>query len=422
MQLTNQSKYMIQEIKKENEKDMIDKLSIETRNILYPFYKDISQAYEQFNELFQYLNKMNLLETYFDIHKIKMASEEDIIFPKQFSVDSFPVSAINEINRSIKFQLCYRFEVSGRQIIVYIGAVSDMENISLHSTLEKIIMWLEIASKYASHKCSNKLTLYLYLTDLKKELPHNKKEILDWEHVNTAFTRSCMPESEIIIYRKEEWFKVFIHETFHCFGLDFSQMDNTNTKSMIRNLYHVNSEVNLYEAYVEYWAEVWNILFFVYIDDEYYRKDWKKYIKMVEELIQYEKIHSIHQMNKILSHMELDYRKLISFDVNKLADYKENTNILAYYIIKTILYYHFNETIEWCSQNNGSNIFQFSNTKENQESLCEFIETMYKNPLMLDHFEKKEKISKSKSKSKTESKLKTKYNMNNLQMGLFDLI
>ena len=32
--------------------------------------------------------------------------------------------------------------------------------------------------------------------------------------------------SEIIIFRNEEWFKVFVHETFHLFGVDFSNMSN----------------------------------------------------------------------------------------------------------------------------------------------------------------------------------------------------
>ena len=68
--------------------------------------------------------------------------------------------------------------------------------------------------------CAKKLDIYLYFTPFKKTLPTRNTEILNVKHVNTAFAFQCAPSGEIVIYRKEEWMKVFIHETFHSFGLD----------------------------------------------------------------------------------------------------------------------------------------------------------------------------------------------------------
>ena len=70
-------------------------------------------------------------------------------------------------------------------------------------------------------------------------LPERNTEILDTNHVNTAFAYQCSPEGEIVIYREEEWMKVFIHETFHSFGLDLNQQSVQILKSKIKNLFDV---------------------------------------------------------------------------------------------------------------------------------------------------------------------------------------
>jgi hypothetical protein len=61
-----------------------------------------------------------------------------------------------------------------------------------------------------------------------------------------------------MLYRMEEWFKVFIHETFHCLGLDFSGMNVSNSNKQILQLFPGCSrdmDVRVYETYCEIWAE-----------------------------------------------------------------------------------------------------------------------------------------------------------------------
>jgi hypothetical protein len=57
-----------------------------------------------------------------------------------------------------------------------------------------------------------------------------------------------------------------MHETFHNFALDFSDMNSQSTicKERILSIFPVNSNVNLYEAYTEFWAEFMNALFCSY--------------------------------------------------------------------------------------------------------------------------------------------------------------
>jgi len=122
-------------------------------------------------------------------------------------------------------------------------------------------MWLYIINQYASKQCANSLVIYLYFTSLEKRIPNSNISILDEINVNTAFTSTCPKDSEIVVFRKEEWFKVFIHETFHNFALDFSDMNNNDAHKCILDIFKVNSNVNLYEAYTEFWAEIMNALF-----------------------------------------------------------------------------------------------------------------------------------------------------------------
>ena len=69
--------------------------------------------------------------------------------------------------------------------------------------------------------------IYTYiLLHLSKSLPDTNTSTLGPDNVNTAFTLACSPNSEMVIFRREEWKKVFIHETFHTYGLDFSSHDS----------------------------------------------------------------------------------------------------------------------------------------------------------------------------------------------------
>ena len=59
-------------------------------------------------------------------------------------------------------------------------------------------------------RCSKTLNVICYLTSLKKKLPVSNLTILGANNANTAFTHRCPEKGEIIMYRKEEIFKVFI--------------------------------------------------------------------------------------------------------------------------------------------------------------------------------------------------------------------
>lgn len=223
--------------------------------------------------------------------------------------------------------------------------------------VKKINTWLQVASLYAKPGCSKTVTVYLYLTDLMKQLPEKDGFILDAENANTAFTTSCQPATEIILYRREEWFKVFIHESFHNLGLDF--IGSEDVKKKLFAIFPVKSEFKLYETYTEMWAELLNIIFIQSSSQQQLESlrlehNLSQSLRLVslrlvllrlEHDIQTEQKFSLFQTAKILDHFGMTYSDI--FDKKKQKKYKENTEIFCYFILKTLLLYNCNDFIEW---------------------------------------------------------------------------
>ena len=250
----------------------------------------------------------------------------------------------------------------------------------------RIFQWLFVANAFASRSCSRKMNVFLYFTDALKELPDGRGDVLDLQHANTAFTTSCSPETDIHLFREEEWFKVFIHETFHNLGLDFSDMNNDSIDKAILTMFPINSDVRLYETYCETWAELINVMFISYYstrDTENLEKNIEKMIKKTEQMIHYERIFSLFQCAKVLHFFHLKYKELHEntdkSHASRTLKYKEKTPILAYYILKPIYLFHINDFVEFCVINNNNSLQFHKNTENFQRYIAIFREN-YKDP------------------------------------------
>lgn len=166
-------------------------------------------------------------------------------------------------------------------------------------------------------------------------MPANSGEVLSYSNANSAVTRPCFENNEICIFREEELFKVFIHETFHTFNLDFSlQMKDVHVKEM-KKMFNIKSEFNIYETYAETWAEIMNVLFLSEGSG-------------VNKMLQAEVAFSLHQMNKVLSYMGLDYADLLNNTGNAYHKYKEETNVFCYYVLKALTLFYWSDFVEFC--------------------------------------------------------------------------
>jgi len=267
--------------------------------------------------------------------------------------------------------------------IVYVFAEDDDRsrvdngkmNAFFNECLYKIFMWLSYAHKYKHAECSQTLKIYLYLTDLFKILPEKNDSVIDVDHANTAFTTSCSPSTEINIFREEEWFKVFIHESFHCLGFDFSHLPELCSQSVTRmmELFHVKSEVNLFETWCEMWGELFNIIIYVVLNASPLKSPGS-IMKKIYNYLKYEQIFSLFQCVKVLQHQHLTYRDIITNSNYDL--YKEKTNVLSYYIIKSIMMFHIADFFDFVVHNNQSSLV-FVQSLENIHGYCDLIKKKY---------------------------------------------
>jgi hypothetical protein len=391
-----------------------DSPNLKTKKIIKTIYANILDAYEYVNNL----NNKHILHN-FEIKKINHFSQ--IPKPKSFNLNAFPKEVINVIDTYSTYTISCNFSLFNKNITINFITEKEYNNNKINKYINVIIMWLYVLNKYATKKCSETIKLYFYFTSLEKKIPQQSAEdnILDEYNVNTAFTKTCSSNSEIVVFRKEEWFKVFIHECFHNFALDFSDINSNAGHNYILNIFPVNSEVNLFEAYAEFWAEIMNILFcsFFLLKD---KSDVNEFLSNSEILINFERTYSFFQLAKILDFMGITYQDLYLKNAHshmlRNIKYKEKTNVLSYYVIKTILLNNYQSFLSWCNINNIS-LLQFNSTQSNIIKFCKFIEKNYKTKSMLDGLSSAEHLLFHLKKQKH----KNKYLMTNLRMSICEL-
>jgi len=160
------------------------------------------------------------------------------------------------------------------------------------------------------------MVIDILLTSAKKFYPPNR--IFGPSHVNTGYS-----STKIVVYRKEEWFKVLIHECFHFLNFEAALFKPSLRKEILA-LYKVNSDVNLYESYCELWARTLNCCMISVC---------KK--RSLTNLLYHEKRYAVRHMVNVLAHMGFTYEQLFT-----PCDYQEETNVLAYVVITAVLLYH----------------------------------------------------------------------------------
>jgi hypothetical protein len=384
----------------------------------------ISELYTDIYEAYKYLINLKQKGNYFNITTKKILSATQITKPQSFNSKSFPDLIRNHIDELTMSEVSYTFSLYGRNIRIVFIVEEDNVELKLETFngyVDAIIMWLYILNQYASKQCANSLVIYLYFTSLEKKLPDSNIIILDEMNVNTAFTTTCPKDSEIVIFRKEEWFKVLIHETFHNFALDFSDMNNDEANNCILDIFKVNSQVNLYESYTEFWAEIMNALFcsFFTLKD---KTDINEFLSNSEFFINFERTFSFFQLVKTLNFMGLTYKDLYANSEHSIIIrenlYKEKTNVLAYHVIKCVVINNYQGFLSWCKNNNFS-LLQFKKTLTNQKEFCKFIEKNYKTSSMLNSIKETQSFLNNINKKRKNQHLY--YILSNLRMSICEL-
>jgi len=371
-------------------------------NILKILYNDIKLAERWASAE----NTLSRIKTHL---KDKEESKENLI-PQSLLHESkyIPEFIRSYIIQHLKGYVIYKIKIGDRNVEFHFGILQekDYHNLSqFDNYVKRMIIWLKMAFQYAPLKCSKTLKIYAYLTPFKKQLPGNQFTIISQNHCNSAVTTSCTPHGEIILYRAEEFIKVFIHETFHTLGLDFSNMPLTSFNKKVRQLFPINSEFNLFEAYTEFWASTMNSLISAYLLTE--NKDEQNFLIYSDFCCRFEQIFSLFQMVKILDFMGLNYQNLFSNDSvsNGVRRYlfKEKSNVFAYYVIKNLLLYFNVDFLIWCKRHNN-NLLTFNKNSSSLNSFLQFIDEKHQNKTFLKDIEKMHEFLKKQKGHRAEPK------------------
>jgi len=263
----------------------------------------------------------------------------------------------------------------------------------------KVFAWLSIVTSMSSNDCSEKsLNVYFYMTPFKKQRPargaSGDDAILSAIHVNTGLTRNCETHGEIVVYRTEEWFKVFVHESMHNFNMDFIDQDLRAANTQLRRTFCIpHEDVLVFETYTETWARIINTMFHTYFhDNDNDHVTQKHFIRTVREKIAHNAMFYAYQIVKVLEIMKLKYGNITiqSTENTEICRrrYAEETNVYAYYILGGILSIYAIPFISWCCENNrgaGGRIaaIRFSRQSGALPKLMDFISHMARDPVIL---------------------------------------
>lgn len=355
-------------------------------NIITAFYSLLTDADE-------YVEKKTTGKC-FQSHFAKIQMVSQIPRPEVMDSHFFPKKIQTYIDDNATYNIQFTCTIKGRLINIYFVTMEQIKP-GEYDTLEKYVhmmyMWFHMLNDFSSKKCSKTVSIFIYFTPFEKQLPDNQLHILDTEHVNSAYTTGCKEHTEIVLYRKEEWFKVFIHETFHNFGLDFSNMSMYSVNKKLRDIFNVNVEFNLYESYCEFWGRTINTLMYSYqsIRHKQSLPSSSKMTKLLSKFkakfkrdMQRECEHSLTQAMKILHFLDLKYSHIVEKRDDHVSIcnylYKENTSVFSYYIITCLLMNNYSHFMDWCSNNNNL-LLQFKKTPGNLESYMSFIKDCCKN-------------------------------------------
>ena len=243
-----------------------------------------------------------------------------------------------------QYSACYRIENMNVNVCLY-----SHTHIQPTQYMFFIKLVLTMCTKAATVK-HTEINIKVVLATNKKKYPNAP---IQPANINGGHTDPN--KNEIVIFRKEEWFKVFIHECFHLFMLDFCDTTIDFTR-IFKPMYNVDSKFLLFEVLTEFWARIMNLSIV-----SYYTKDQITYdeFKQVMNInLQIERLYSIAQMNHLLGRMGYTYQDLISFNKPIL---KEKTNFFCYYVLTSVMFFYLNDTMKWLLINHS--FIQFSKNK-----------------------------------------------------------
>jgi len=291
---------------------------------------------------------------------------------------------VENIKLTLKKKVIFNCIVNYKLVKIIFFVKDNITDIidQLHRNTQLILTWLYICEKYSNKKCNKSLKIYIYMTELKKQLPSSNLATVNVNNINSGFSTVCNKNNEITIFREEEWFKVFIHETFHSYGFEQNQNILVMLNINISKLFTVKTNILINEAYVESWARIMNAAFSCFLKCN----NKRDFYSLFSFTLEVEKLFGYIQLNKILSHNNLSYKNIIDKKYKIGNFYKEGASAFSYYVLTALLLSSPQQFMLWCFMNN-SNWICFDNSMRNMKSFTEYLESKLESVVITDNIQ-----------------------------------
>lgn len=209
--------------------------------------------------------------------------------------------------------------------------VYDKHDISPNTMSQYLVMiksWFLFLSKH-THTRKN-LKYYLYLTPFIKKAPLMKDEPMTEMNINTGY--HWVGTEYIYIYRLEEWFKVFLHETIHALNLDTDHVQQNDPRTCHKYLSKIQKQhlcqgkvtYKHFEGIAEWHANMFYAIYYVLLSKHApdLRAVMRKELNHAKSLIMH---HEDIRLYEYALERIIRLEKLLQVEANHVKSFKTNS-------------------------------------------------------------------------------------------------
>lgn len=250
-----------------------------------------------------------------------------------------------EVGDYIKKNFHYKIHIKFEEVdMLYYSKTAKLSKKELED-IKKIIILIFLFKDTYDRDHFHQKVIY-YPTPLKKKIPLQKNQCLGRNECNSGLTYvnshsdpNHIDNGDIIIFRKEEHCKVFIHEMIHSNFRDLMLIRHSENREFTKR-FCTDYDILLNESYTEFYATILNIFYLGIIHhlsekkiNEYLRKEIKYGIYVCKRIMKY---FDIDKVNQIIKKNEFCEKKL-----------HQKTNVISYYFFKPLQMFHLKEMNEF---------------------------------------------------------------------------
>lgn len=294
--------------------ETLPELSQAEKRVSNKLYKDISEG----------IKNAKILVT---LDKLEILQNEKMKCPEKslFICDDIVVCIKNNMIK----QYVFNCNIHGKSVTISIGIMNTflLTDEELVRSIQLMVSWLFVCYKYVRNENFKPLKIDVYFTDIKRGFPNNNNQTIDAVNINGGLT--YIYDGSIVVFRYEEWFKVFIHECGHSLGFESHNFGGGALANFVNNMISLKVNNSIGEAYVEAWARIIAV-FYSSISNS---TNYKDFLILLRFNMKVESLFSVMQAYRVLAFMNMPYSSVIDPLSSKGKLYKETTNVFAYFIL-----------------------------------------------------------------------------------------